>query len=141
MFEHIMRALTIGRVARATGVAARTIRYYEGIGVLPAPRRTRSGYRQYDRAAVQRIRFVCRARSLGLPLRELQTLASMMNGGGRPALRPRVIALVRERLAAVRDQISDLEALEQELTQVLRRPRAAAGRSDAEGCRCLDAKA
>ena len=131
---------TIGQVAKATGVAARTIRYYEEIGVLPAPRRTGSGYREYDQAAVQRVRFVGRARSLGLPLRELKTLQSMLNGTGRPAFRPRLVALVRAQLSAVRRQIADLEGLQQELEQVLRRPLASARRPGPEGCHCLEAK-
>ena len=61
------QALTISQLARATGVAARTIRYYEQVGVLPSPRRTAAGYRQYDRLGVHRLRFIARARSLGLP--------------------------------------------------------------------------
>ena len=60
--------LTIGQVAKTSGVAAKTIRYYEQIGVLPAPSRGVSGYRLYDEPAVERLRFIHRARSLGLPL-------------------------------------------------------------------------
>jgi MerR family regulatory protein len=48
------QTLTIGQIAKAAGVAARTIRYYEGISVLPAPSRTASGYRQYDGVAATR---------------------------------------------------------------------------------------
>ena len=51
------QALTIGQVAKSTGVAAKTIRYYEQIGVLPTPSRTASGYRQYGQPGVQRLRF------------------------------------------------------------------------------------
>jgi DNA-binding transcriptional MerR regulator len=138
--EWTMPTFTIGRVAEATGVAARTIRYYEQIGVLPVPNRTASGYREYDQAAVQRVRFVRRARSLGLPLRELKTLRGMLSGPPRPALRPRLIALVRSQLSAVKHQIADLEVLQQELEQVLRRPLASAPQPGREGCRCLEAK-
>ena len=56
--------LTIGQVAKTSGVAAKTIRYYEQIGVLPAPRRGTSGYRLYDEPGVERLRFIYRARSL-----------------------------------------------------------------------------
>ena len=133
------RTLTIGDLAKATGVAAKTIRYYEEIGVLPAPRRTPSGYRQYDEPGVQRVRFIGRARTLGLPLRQLKTVAATLNGGARPALRPRLLALVREQLSQVRNQIADLHLLERELEQVLRSPLAPAGERRANGCRCLDA--
>ena len=55
-------SLTIGQVAKTSGVAAKTIRYYEEIGVLPTPRRTTSGYRLYDQTGVERLRFIRRAR-------------------------------------------------------------------------------
>ena len=129
---------TIGRVAKVTGVAARTIRYYEDIGVLPAPSRTVSGYRQYDEPGVQRVRFIARARTLGLPLRHLKALTSTLDGGPRPALRPRLLALVRQQLSAVRDQIAALQLLQEELEQVLRRPLAPARERRTKGCRCLE---
>lgn len=57
-------ALTIGQLAKATGVASKTIRYYEQIGVLPTPTRSPARYRQYDESGVERLRFIRRARSL-----------------------------------------------------------------------------
>ena len=130
--------LTIGEVARTTGLPAKTIRYYEGIGLLSAPQRARSGYRQYDESAVERLRFIRRARSLGLPLRRLRALATTLNGGPRPELRPRLLLLVRDQLSAVQRQIAELEALRQQLEEVSRRIRTAA-RSDRTGtCRCLE---
>jgi DNA-binding transcriptional MerR regulator len=48
-------SLTIGQVAQSSGVAAKTIRYYEQIGVLPAPSRAASGYRLYDQSGVERL--------------------------------------------------------------------------------------
>jgi DNA-binding transcriptional MerR regulator len=130
--------LTIGRVAKATGVAARTIRYYEEIGVLPTPSRTVSGYRQYDESGVQRLRFIRRARSLGLPLQQLKTLTTMLNGGPRAALRPRLLALVRGQLSGVKRQIAELQLLQRELEQVLQRPPAPVRERGAMGCRCLE---
>ena len=133
------RTLTIGDLAKATGVAAKTIRYYEEIGVLPAPSRTPAGYRQYDEPGVQRVRFIGRARTLGLPLRQLKMLTATLNGAERPPLRPRLLALVREQLSQVRNQIADLHLLERELEQVLRRPLAPVRERRTQGCRCLDA--
>ena len=51
--QPVPQAITIGRLAKATGVAAKTIRYYEEIGVLPISSRTGAGYRQYDQSDVQ----------------------------------------------------------------------------------------
>jgi hypothetical protein len=55
------RPLTVGQLARATGVPAKAIRYYEQIGVLPAPRRSAAGYRLYSRRDVHRPLFMRRA--------------------------------------------------------------------------------
>jgi DNA-binding transcriptional MerR regulator len=129
---------TIGQLARAAGATAKTIRYYEEVGVLPAPSRTASGYRQYDESSVPKVRFIRRARALGLPLRELKTLMATLNGASRPALRPRLLALVREQLSAVKRQIAELQLLQRELEQVLQRPPASAHGCRAQGCRCLD---
>ena len=132
------QTVTIGHVAKVTGVAAKTIRYYEEIGVLPTPTRAASGYRQYDEPGVQQVRFIRRARTLGLPLRQLKMLTAMLNGGPRPALRLRLLAQVREQLSTVRDQIAGLQLLEGELEQVLRRPLTPAHERRAKGCRCLE---
>ena len=132
------RALSIGRVAKTTGVAAKTIRYYEQVGILPAPRRTASGYRQYDQPGVERLRFIWRARSLRLPLRRLEALTSTLNGVPRRALRPQLLALVREQLSAVQHQIVELELLRQQLQQVSRRMLTSVGRRHDGPCRCLE---
>jgi DNA-binding transcriptional MerR regulator len=132
------QALTIGRLAAATGVPAKTIRYYEQIGVLPIPRRTAAGYRQYDEAATQRLRFIRRARSLGLPLRDLKALATALDGGPQPALRPRLRALVRAQLAAVQHQRAEFALLQRQLEEARHRLRTAPRPSRTEGCRCLE---
>src|SRR5213594_2638798 len=94
-------SLTIGQAAKTSGVAAKTIRYYEEIGVLPAPSRAGSGYRLYDQPGVERLRFIRRARSLGLSLHQIKALMSTLNGGSCPAFRPQLRALVRGQLDVV----------------------------------------
>ena len=130
------RRLTIGRVAKTSGVAAKTIRYYEQIGVLPAPSRGTSGYRLYDEPSVERLRFIRRARSLGLPLQQLKTLMAALNCGPRHALRPRLRALVRGQLEAVKNRITELELLRQQLEQVFERMRTPV-RPTGGACQCL----
>jgi MerR family copper efflux transcriptional regulator len=131
-------ALTIGQIAKATGVPAKTIRYYEQMGVLPSPPRSAAGYRQYDGGDVERLRFISRARSLGLPLQQLRILTTALNGRPRTALRPRLQTLVHEQLAAVQHQIAELELLRQELERVSHRIRHAHRGRDGGACRCLD---
>ncbi|PYN94557.1 MAG: transcriptional regulator [Candidatus Rokuibacteriota bacterium] len=132
------QALTIGQVAKSTGVAAKTIRYYEQIGVLPTPSRTASGYRQYGQPGVQRLRFIRRARALGLPLQDLKALTITLDGGPCPALRPRLLALVREQLSAVQHQIAALKLLQQQLEQVSRRLLTSPRGRQTGACRCLE---
>jgi MerR family copper efflux transcriptional regulator len=130
-------ALTIGQVAKTTGIAARTIRFYEAAGVLPAPGRNPSGYRQYTPEAVRQLLFVRRARVLGLSLRQLESLLAAI-ADGRGPVRPRVREMVRSHLAAVQGQIRDLRALEGQLVKVVQRM-ATPSRGRAAGpCRCLD---
>jgi DNA-binding transcriptional MerR regulator len=134
------QSLTIGQVAETSGVAAKTIRYYEQIGVLPAPGRTVSGYRLYDRPGVERLRFIRRARALGLPLRQLKTLMGTLDGGPGPALRPRLRALVQGQLDAVTSQIAELRLLRQQLEHILLGLRSSPHRRAGGVCQCLETK-
>ena len=117
----VAHALTIGQLAKATGVAAKTIRFYEQIGVLPTPNRTEAGYRQ-----------------LGLPLRDVKTVIVGLDGGPRLAVRPRLLALVRRQLSAVQHRSSELGLLQRQLEQVLHRLLTSPRERSREGCRCLD---
>src|SRR5262245_26871677 len=130
-------ALTIGQVAKTTGIAARTIRFYETAGVLAPPGRSPSGYRQYTPEAVQHLLFIRRARVLGLSLPRLKALLAAFADGHGTA-RPRVREVVRAHLAAVQGQIRDLRDLERQLVKVLHRM-ARPSRARASGpCRCLE---
>ena len=135
------RALSIGQLASATGLAKKTIRYYEQVGVLPAPRRNAAGYRQYARGDVHRTLFIRRARALGLPLSSLKALTTDLAGRPSRALRPRLERLVTEHLRAVRDQIADCHVLEQQLEQALHRLRTMPSARASEACQCLDGSA
>ncbi|HEV8440734.1 MAG TPA: MerR family transcriptional regulator [Methylomirabilota bacterium] len=130
--------LTIGVIAKTTGVAAKTIRYYEQVGVLPLPGRTASGYRQYTEQGIQQVRFVRRARALGLSLDQLKALTVALDGGSRTAMRPRLLRLVAQHLSTVRRRIRELGSLERQLAQARRRLAEPSRRGPDGGCRCLD---
>ena len=68
--------LTIGQVAKATGINAKTIRYYEEAGVAPPPQRSQSGYRMYSETDVRRFDLIRRARSLDMTLSEMSNWQS-----------------------------------------------------------------
>jgi len=70
---------TIGTLARQADVAIDTVRYYERQGLLPAPPRRASGYRDYDAAAVERVRFIRRAKDLGFSLEEIGDLLALQD--------------------------------------------------------------
>lgn len=132
------QVLRIGQIARATGVPAKTIRYYEQVGVLPPPRRSAAGYRRYTRQGVHRLRFVRRARALDLSLRQLRALTAALDDGPRTTVRPRLLVLLRAQRAAVRRRIAELRLLQRRLEQVLHRRLVPRSANHAEGCRCLE---
>jgi len=72
-----MPAMTIGRLAEQAGVNIDTIRYYERNGLLPAPQRRASGYREYALADIERLRFIRRSKALGFTLAEIGELLSL----------------------------------------------------------------
>src|SRR5689334_21689188 len=72
-----MPTMTIGRLAKTAGVNIDTVRYYERNGLVPAPTRRLSGYREYDATDVARLRFILRAKDLGFALAEIRELLSL----------------------------------------------------------------
>ena len=69
--------MTIGQLARTASVNIQTVRYYERRGLIPKPRRTKSGYRQYGEPTIGRIRFIKRAQDLGFSLKEISDLLAL----------------------------------------------------------------
>jgi MerR family copper efflux transcriptional regulator len=72
-----MHGLRTGQVAKQAGVNAETLRYYERTGLIDAPPRTASGYREYAEETVSRIRFIRRAKALGFTLQEIADFLSL----------------------------------------------------------------
>jgi len=72
-----MEALTIGQLAKEADVGVETIRFYERQGLLAEPERRPSGYRQYPRDVVRRVRFIRHAKELGFTLKEIQELLEL----------------------------------------------------------------
>jgi MerR family copper efflux transcriptional regulator len=72
-----MKPMTVGQAARQAGVGIETIRFYEKNGLLEAPARRASGYREYDEETVNRLRFIKRAKELGFTLGEIKELLSL----------------------------------------------------------------
>ena len=75
--RYSMNTLTIGNVARLTGIGVETIRFYEREGLINKPPRRKSGYRDYPVETVSRIRFIKRAKELGFALKEIKEILSL----------------------------------------------------------------
>jgi Cu(I)-responsive transcriptional regulator len=73
----MMQTFTIGQVARRAGVGVATVRFYERQGLIAAPARGPSGYRQYAEETVCRLSFIRRAKALGFSLREIRGLLAL----------------------------------------------------------------
>lgn len=104
---------TIGRLAEAAGVNVETIRYYERRGLLEAPPRAPSGYRQYSEDSLWRLNFIARAKRLGFTLREIEQLV----GGTTPSA---VLEATRAKLRAIVEQQNELSAVRDRLEALAR---------------------
>ncbi|MFC3182351.1 MerR family transcriptional regulator [Cypionkella sinensis] len=109
--------LTIGKLAAETGVKVPTVRYYEQIGLLPAPERSSGNQRLYGPVARQRLAFIRHARTLGFPLEAIRDLLSLSDRPDLPCSAADAIA--KAQLRAVQARITQLKALEQELQRML----------------------
>ena len=115
--DETTRALRTGEVARLSGVSPDTVRVYERRGLLPRPRRTSRGYRQYTQAAVDRVRLVRRALALGFTLEELRVVLGARDRGEAPCRVVRTLAA--EKLAAVESRLEQLAELRDRIRRVL----------------------
>lgn len=109
--------LRIGNLAQASGVPAKTIRFYEEIGLLPPAQRAGNGYRLYGGGDVQRLRFIRNARSLGFSLDDLKEVVALRDQGEAPC---RYVAhLLEVRAAEIEERIRQLQELQQDLQQLV----------------------
>lgn len=120
-------------LARATGCNLETIRYYETIGIMPAPPRSANGYRRYGEDHVRRLRFVMRARDLGFSLEETRGMLGLVDSSSQTCAE--VEAIAASHLKDVRDKIADLQCIERALSETV----AQCSGSDVPDCPVLDA--
>ena len=108
-----MSGMTIGVLAEEVGVSIDTVRYYERRGLLPAPPRTKAGYRTYGADDAWRLGFILRAKDLGFTLKEIDGLFA--HAGDAAAVR----AAAARKLEAVAEQRHALDAVEARLRNLV----------------------
>ena len=105
--------MNIGQAAEASGVNAKMIRYYEGIGLVSAASRTESGYRQYNEKDIQALRFIKRSRDLGFSIERIRTLLGLWEDRSRKSADVRKLA--RQYINELDQDIQKLQSIRDEL--------------------------
>jgi DNA-binding transcriptional MerR regulator len=112
-----MTEISIGELARRTGVKVPTIRYYEQAGLLAAPMRTEGQQRRYARSAVARLNFIRHARELGFEVAAVRELLALSEQPERPCAE--VDGIARRHVEDIDRRIAQLVALRRELQRAL----------------------
>ncbi len=110
-------ALTIGRVAAKTGVKVPTIRYYEQIGLMPAPERSAGNQRVYEGQAVKRLSFIAHARQLGFSLEQIRQLLNLSDDPHQTCEEANEIA--QQHLREIESRMKRLRSLKKELLNMV----------------------
>jgi MerR family mercuric resistance operon transcriptional regulator len=111
--------LPIGALSRHTGVNIETIRYYERIGLLPAPPRTAGRHRLYEDGHRQRLVFIRRSRELGFSLHEIRNLLGLARDNDLSCAEVKV--MTEQHVADIRRKVKDLKKLDRVLSDLATR--------------------
>jgi DNA-binding transcriptional MerR regulator len=117
MCAEVARPLRSKALARLAGVSSDTLRHYEKKGLLPKPRRSPNGYREYPADTAVRVRLIRRAVTLGFTLDELGLILRTRDQGGAPCREVRALAAAK--LGALEARIAELQAASDRLRDVV----------------------
>ena len=136
----MLRVVKIGELGDQCGVTAKTIRYYESIGLLDEPVRTASGYRDYGDDAVERLRFIRDAQATGLTLAEISSVLELKGAGERSCAH--TMALIESHVASIDAQMQQLADARSELSSLAERAKALdpASCTDPNRCQVISAE-
>lgn len=127
-----MKTISIGQLAKLSGIGRETIRFYERKSLLPTPQRTASNYRRYPQEAVARLQFIRRAKALGFTLDEIRDLLSLQDANGD---RAQVKQLAQHKLSQIRARIDELTRMEEALSEVHAQ---CSGNGPVQGCPIIE---
>jgi len=108
--------MRIGQLADDVEITTEAVRYYEKVGLLAAPTRTASGYRDYDQRALERLRFIRTAQTVGFTLGEIGEILELRDNGHTPC--DHVRQLIAKHAADLQERINDLQAMQTDLHQL-----------------------
>lgn len=130
------KGMLAGQVAKELGVGVQTLHYYEREGLIPPPNRADNGYRVYDAALVERVRFIRKAQSLGLALEDVKEIIELADRGTCPC--GHVHTALTARLKEVDERLKELRSFRADLASLVSRAAkvsATARQSEAAGRR------
>ncbi len=113
--------MNISQAARQSGLSAKTIRYYEDIGLIPLAARGENGYRQYEGDALEQLQFLARARDVGFDLEECRQLLALQQDRGRQSRHAR--ELVLQKSSQLQQRIEQLMEMQKVLEDMASRCR------------------
>lgn len=108
--------MNIGTVSDATGVPAKTIRYYEEIGLIEPPLRAENGYRSYREKDVETLRFIQRSRRLGFSVKDVGNLLTLWQDKHRASSQVKSLAL--EHIEEIEQRIEELNSIRETLIRL-----------------------
>lgn len=129
-----MNAMTIGQLARATGVGVETVRFYERKRLIPRPKRPASGFRKYDEDTARRIRFIRQAQELGFSLAEIRQLLELRLDPRRSCAD--VKSEAEAKIEDIDEKIQSLRTVRAALVEITR---SCSGEGPTSACPILDA--
>lgn len=124
--------LTIGEMAKRSGLTAKMIRHYESLGLLPPAVRSEAGYRHYQEADVQQLRFIRQARELGFSLPQIGELLNLWHDQQRPSSKVKQVA--QQHIAVLEQKITELTQMKSALETLVSRCHG----DDSSDCPILD---
>lgn len=108
--------MSIGELASSAGVTPKTVRYYEQLGLLRPASRSRAGYRRYGPEDLSMLRFIGKAKRLGLSLQEIRSILTISARGSDPC--PHVVGLLDEHLRQIDETLARLSDFRSQLGQL-----------------------
>lgn len=110
--------MLIGELARQAAVKPQTVRYYESLGLLSRVERKASGYRTYDAKALEELRFIRKAQSLGFSLDDVRQILDVARAGRTPC--SHVLTIAEKHLADLQQRIAQLSELRDDLARAVK---------------------